>query len=349
MLRALKFLYHLQKAPKNVVGKTSLLTIAAQNFIIKHYKKQNQVHKSTLILFSGFSVEGYKDKRIRTLAKSLASIGFDVYLISLDQIEQLKISIDTIKDIQTCIRYLATQSRFNSNGKVAIFAPSFSAGMSLIAASDKETNQFISAICTVGTFASLNSSIKHILEDEGADDYGRNILMKNILEYTPLADQNSLRHLLQTAIEDNGFKREEPLLPLELMNCGSEVVQIWEKINKDPSYRLWLVEEAFKTAPNLIKWQLELDVLECINNCTVPIYLLHGANDLVIPSNESLEIYKKRNKQKLPTKLHLSPLIDHGDAEISLKNWKEILSLNQFFSQFFNTAFTKTSNNTIQY
>lgn len=341
MFRTFKFLYHLQATPRKIVSKTSIIEISSQNFLVKHYKKDHTQSKYVLLLFSGFSVDGYKDKRIRNLGKALAAIGFNVYLVALSDIEQLKISTNTIQEIQACIQHFALKKEYGANGKIALLAPSYSAGMSLIAASNSITSSCISAICAIGTFASLQSSLTHVMEAQNVDDYGRNILLKNVLPATTIPNKLSLLELLEVAIADNGYKRQQPELPEKLLAVDQETSSLWEKINTHPEFRLSLLSESFKNSKEFSNWKDELNVLKYTKHCTCPIFLLHGAGDKVIAPEESIRIHEERLRNELPSRLHLSTLIDHGDTSFSLKNWKAILALNHFFSQFINTALEK--------
>lgn len=337
MLSSLKFLYYLTNTPKSVVSKTKYITIEDRHFLIKHFKSKFLNNERGIILFPGFSVYGYRDTRIKALAQAFAAIGFNVYLIALEDLEKLQISSHLIDEMCLCIDYISSKKKLNKSGKVAIVAPSFSAGMSLIAASKTHTKDRISAICTIGTYASLDSSFDYVMKDE-VDDYARNILLKNLLKHTPLESKPELEKLLDTAIKDNGFKRVEAQLPWALENVPETSKALWLELGNNASFRMSVLKEALSSSSELKTLASELNVFNQVKQITAPTFLLHGEQDLVISCEESKSIHEERINNYLPSHLLLSPLIDHGDTQLGLKNWKDIWKLLRFFSQFFNKA-----------
>jgi len=338
LIAALKFLYHLQIKPANIVSKKCKVQIKQKVYTIKHYKRKYLSQKRSIVIFSGFSVEGYKDSRIVSLSKSIASIGFNVFVVAIPDIENLQISANTIEDMINSINYIASRKKFNRKGKVGVLAPSFSAGMALNACADKRLKNAVSAICAIGSFASIEDSIAFVMQKNDVDDYGRNIIFKNILPHINVANKEKLQSLIQTAIEDNGFKRNEELLPQLLQNSEKQILKVWQDYNENAIFRMELYQEAQTNFPTIKNWSKHFNVVDNIKQVKAKVFLLHGKTDNVISPEESKKLHYIRQENQLQSKLCISNVLDHGDTSISIKNVIEIYELSQFFSQFFKIA-----------
>ncbi|MCB9255685.1 MAG: hypothetical protein H6579_00995 [Chitinophagales bacterium] len=328
----------MQYPSSGVVSRTKHIQISNKFFLIRHFKKRFQKSKKAVVLFSGFSVKGYEDERLKTLARAIASAGFNVYLPAIEDIENRNITTRIVEDMVQCINYVANKKKFNKKEKIAILAPSFSGSLAQIAATDERIRNKISAICAIGSYSSIEHCLQFILTGEDIDDYGRNILIKNILSFTDLEYQEEIHHLLSVAVQDNGLKRSTPQLPIELAKVNETCKRLWHKIQEDKKFRMQLLEEASLYKQEISIWKKELDVIVKTNSCIAPTFLLHGKDDKVISAQESVLLHNSRLQNNLPSTLLLTSLLDHGDTSLALKNWKEILMLSKFFSQFFKLA-----------
>lgn len=328
----------MQYPASGIVSRTKHVQISNKLFLIKHFKKRYQKSTKAIILYSGFSVRGYEDERIKNLAKAFAASGYNVYLIAIDDIENLNISTRIVEDMVLSIEYVSAKKKFNNKEKIAIVAPSFSGALAVIAAGDERISNKISAICSIGAYANIENTLQFILGENEIDDYGRNVLINNILSFTNLDQKEEISKLLTVAIQDNGLKRKNLQLPNELAKVNAACKETYHKIQTDAKFRIALLDEAFNRNKEILAWKKELDVISNSHKCSANIFLLHGKNDKVISSTESSLHHQARKQNNLPSALLLTDLLDHGDTSLSLKNWKEILELYKFFSQFFKIA-----------
>lgn len=248
--QSIKFLLNIPKKPANIVGKTTMSIINGKEYLVKHYKNRYVKYNQSIIVFSGFSVKGYQDERLKALAKALASVGFNTLIIRIEDIEELKISLTTSREIQQCIKHFATNNRFSKNGKVGIVAPSFSAGLVLKACSSDGIDQYVNGICCIGTYANIESSVNYVMKNENTDNYGRNILLYNFILGNQLSTNTDIVLLLKAAIEDNGHKRIKPILPEIIESTDQNTKELWNKINSNSEFRMQLFNELVKKIPN---------------------------------------------------------------------------------------------------
>ncbi len=81
--------------------------------------------------------------------------------------------------IASAIRSIAGNPVLSPDGRVSLFSPSFSAAMCIIAASRPDTAGTIGAICSVGTFGSVETAIEFLFARQDSDEYGRMIVLRN--------------------------------------------------------------------------------------------------------------------------------------------------------------------------
>lgn len=338
MLAGLRFLLNFQSQNLSVVSKTQYFTIEDKHFVFKHYCPFKAKSSKSIILFPGFSVHGYKDVRLSVLAKSIAGCGYNVFIPQIESIETLTISEDTLEDMAQIIEFISKKVNYAYSGKIGVLAPSFSGGMLLNTIAKNKLQHAVSSICTIGTFANLESTLSFILNNNQTDDYARNILLKNFIDYSSLPNKETLKNLLTDAIEDNGFKRKEAVLPLKLSKLDTDVKLQWHNLNQNIEFRKSLFIDIKKKSPALKKLENSLNVIKSVNLYSTPLVLIHGKNDDVIPSNESVQIHQMRSEKLLPTYLCITDLLSHGDATISVSKIKEIWHLAGAFSYFFKHA-----------
>ena len=142
MISGLKFLLHFN-APKNkTVVETKHTKIVDYDYIFNHYKSLDKQSKKSIIIFSGFSVYGFKDVRIDALAKAIAETGYNVFIPQIESIENLEITSNTLKEMSLFIEFIAKNKAYTKSGSVGVLAPSFSGGMILNAIAKNKLDNF---------------------------------------------------------------------------------------------------------------------------------------------------------------------------------------------------------------
>lgn len=335
MIVGLKFLLNFSSSKSDIPAVSQNVKINNSNLVFNQYLYPKNESNKSIIIFSGFSVYGFKDSRIDNLARAICKSGYNVFIPQIESIENLKITKNTLDEMSSFIQYIAEEKSFTQSGNVGVLAPSFSGGMILNAIAKNKLDKYISSICTIGAFANINSTLTFILYNNQEDDYARNVLLKNFIDYTNQPNKALLKELLKTAIEDNGFRREKAKLPELLENLETDVKLQWFNLNQNVDFRKILFNE-IKLKSSIVKeLETSLNVINHVNEYNIPIVLIHGRTDNVIPAEESIQIYKKRKLQELPSKLCITDILDHGDASFSFSKLKEIWQLANAFNYFF--------------
>jgi pimeloyl-ACP methyl ester carboxylesterase len=290
--------------------------------------------KGLIISLTGFSMSGYQDKRIAVVNNAFAKLGYRVITPKIETIDSLMIHPSGIDEVKEVIQSIAEDPILNPNQfRPAVFAPSFTAGIAALAVAEMPENS-VSSLCLLGSFCDFETTIEFALTNEkNEDDYGMHILMKNFLKYE-IGNNPNLELLIHAALEDNGLKRVEPLLPKLLSETNSETVELYRKLRFDSEYRKEMIMRAWTKIPDFDRWKDRLDLSKHAHKITCPVTLIHGKDDVVIPSSESILMHSLMKNHNPKVHLELSKLIDHGDMKIGLSILRDIATLARAFGYF---------------
>jgi len=290
--------------------------------------------KGLIITFTGFTMSGYQDARMVVLNNAFAKLGFRVITPKISTIDALLIHPSAVDEIKVVIQSISSDPTLNPKQfHPAVFAPSFTAGIAALAVAELPAKS-VSSLCLLGTYADFKTTIHYALGNEKSmDDYGMHILMKNFLKYE-LGDHPKLEALVQTALEDNGLKRQVPVLPELLAKSDKETLELYQKLRFNTEFRKELIMRAWTKIPDFEIWKDRLDPAKHAHKITCPVTIIHGIDDNVIPSSQSLLLHTLLQENKGIAHLELSNLLDHGDPKLSFKIFGEVLNLAKAFGYF---------------
>jgi len=339
MFSAFHFVYRtLRFRERGILSENFSIETPVKSFHAICFKQEGRKKfKGTILVVNGFSVYGHKDERTLNIAKAIACIGFRAVTVAFDDLDSLHINPRTVQEMTLVIKALAQRKALNEKERIAIFAPSYSAGMMLNACADKEVAHLVASLCAVGTYSSIEKSLNFVMNSNDIDDYGRNVMLYNFLPYTDLATTGILK-IIKTAIEDNGYKRKKAMLPDVLRDADEADVVLWKKFEKDTSFRRNVLEQAFQIVPQREKWIEAFDVFPKVSRLQASVVFIHGRNDAVIPASESVQLHHHLVQQKKKSHLCITSMLDHGDIQRNISALFEALGLVRAFSRFFKYA-----------
>lgn len=291
--------------------------------------KARGVSRGTLLFVHGMSVHGFTDERLRGTARGLASIGYDVYCPDFKEVRALEITQRTIQNIMKVIQSLG-------DSKVGIMAPSFSAGMAIVAAASPKIQARISAICCIGTYASADEVITSFFSQDELDPYGKRIILYNFIAHS-IGNRKNVIKAFKIAAEDDGYKRNH--LEKHLSKIKPEEVKLFRQIDEQKNVRLaqWKkLQQLVKKKGPLQKLFSSLDVINTIDRISTPIIFIHGDQDTVIPPSQSQLLYERLALRGVRTRICLTPILSHGDSGIGIKEIPAVFALASTFGAFFN-------------
>ncbi|OYU94525.1 MAG: hypothetical protein CFE21_16095 [Bacteroidetes bacterium B1(2017)] len=290
--------------------------------------------KGLILSFSGFSMSGYKDKRMAIVNNAFRKMGYRVITPKIHTIDSLLIHPLGIEEVKEAIERIMADPILNPNKFCpAVFAPSFTAGIAALAIAEMPENT-VSSLCLLGSFSDFETTIQFALSNENnEDDYGMHILMKNFLKYE-LGDNPELEALVQTALEDNGLRRQIPLLPALLDKASPKNLELYTKLKNNTEFRSEAILNAWTKIPDFTSWKNQLDLSIHAHKITCPVSIIHGKEDNVIPASQSVLLHSLISENNKNVHLELSSLLDHGDLKLSFNIFREAVNLAKAFDYF---------------
>ena len=332
-LTGLKFIIHTSVIKNFNKGEERELSLSIGKTPLLLHVPQNQ-EKGLIISFTGFSMSGYQDKRISLVNNAFMKAGYRVITPKINTIDALLIHPSGIDEVKEVISRITADPILNPNKFCpGVFAPSFTAGIACLAIAEMPPNN-VSSLFLLGSFCDFENTIQFALTNEkNEDDYGMHILMRNFLKYE-IGNNPLLEDLIQTALEDNGLKRQIPLLPDKLSQSDSTTVDLYMKLRFNAEFRKDILMRAWTKIPDIDIWKERLDVAKHAHNITCPVTIIHGKDDTVIPSSESILLNSLLIKNNKNVHLEISNLLDHGDLKFGFKIFSEIANLAKAFNFF---------------
>lgn len=272
-------------------------------------------HPSAVVIVPGVHYLGMNEPRLRRFAGALASHGYLVLTPQVDELADYNITKSSAAVIGDAVHELV---RISGAPKVGLLGLSFAGGMSLIAASDPAVQQQLSGVIAIGAHDDLNRVLEFFETDETQAPDGTVLKMK-AHEYGSLVTAYSHASaffkpkdvpLARTALRT--------LLWEDLPNAHTEA----EKLSPRGQRRMaqLFAHDTKSLVPDtnraLARAQPELEAASphhYLAKVHVPVLLLHGATDNVVPPTETLWLERDLPKGVLKAAL-ISPAIGHVEV-----------------------------------
>ena len=273
---ALRFIIGCQfPGHKNIDSLNIVLPIGGDFLDAVVYQKEEGKQRGTILAIHGMTVKGNRDPRFVTVCEALAHCGYVVVSPLYPDIEEFLIKEETVYAIAKTIQYLAENPVLCPSGKVSIFSASFSAGMSIIAATQPETRELVRAICAIGTYSNVETSVEFLLGRQDNDEYGRLIILRNFIHHS-IGPSEDLSEALRVAILDNGHCRENPELPALLRTMPPGVRRIFTRLQRESAYRWYHWKRICSPAKGVSGMLKRLSALSMIDSLKAAVALVHG-------------------------------------------------------------------------
>ena len=254
-----------------------------------------------VILYPGASPTGEKHEIVNLVAIGLSKIGFRVFLPRLPNLMKIMLGPDSVEHIIKSFEQIYSREDILKKQIVAI---GFSFGGSLLikACTDKRINGLPAVVLSYGSYFDIRNSLRFVLTGKyhnGAQDmriepheWGKVVFFYNYLDHVQgQFDKKKVKSYLYSLVQEN----------------DSETKAIYSSLNKDDKWfvdlihkdenneLLKLVEGAFETIDEEPAQLLSPRYF--IDDINFPVYLIHGANDNMIPYTET-EAFSKTLEEK---------------------------------------------------
>ena len=302
------------------------------------WTRENRPHAPAMVVFHGVHHLGIDEPRLVGFAAAMASCGIRVLTPELPGIKDYHVSADSVETIGESVKWFAGQT----GGPVGVMGLSFSGGLALVAAADPLYHADFKFVLAVGSQDSMARVSDYYLTGKdvrpdgtvqvlAAHEYGPLVLEYEHLEdFIPVRDLEPVRSVLRAHLYEDkeaeteatlGLSEAQKLETLELMDATS------------PATRTRIAAMMAKHIAEIPG----LSPLGRLKTLDVPVYLLHGEADNIIPSAETLWMASELRDEDLQAML-VSPVLSHVNLDGPKPGVMDEWRLVHFFALIMNAA-----------
>jgi len=330
----------------------------------RFYRPASGVRR-TVLLMPGVHRDGINEARLVGLAEDLAATGFGVLTIAAPDLQKFKITPQVTDVIEDAVLWASAQPQYAPDGKVALLGISFSGGLSVVAAGRESIRTRVAFVLSFGGHGDLARVMHYLCSGEvlgdlerakrssavvGADqvgvhpphDYGVAVVLLSLADRVVPPDQVAA---LSRGID--GFLLASSLA----LTDRARALQVFEEMKAyagtlpEPSRTLMTyvndravdklgpillpIADALKDHPGMPALSAERAAPPL-----APVLLLHGVDDNVIPSVETV-LLAEHLKGKADVTGLLSGLITHAEVNRT-PSLTEVWRLAQFWRGIMN-------------
>lgn len=292
-----------------------------------------------LIVLHGVHHLGIDEPRLIAFATAMSACGLRVLTPELPDIKDYHVGANSITTIGESAEWLAHRT---GEPQVGIMGLSFSGGLSLLAAADPQFRHSIKFVVAVGSQDKMQRVATYYRTGTDArptgapellppHEYGPLVLeYENLEDFVPKADLTPLRSVLRAHLYED-VPAEKAAMARLTPNETSEAKVLMD--SNSPFTRSLLAKAEAKHVIEMAR----VSPHGHLNKLTVPVYLLHGEGDNIIPAAETLWMESELPTTTLKAAL-ISPVLSHLDLDGAGPGVTDNLRLLHFFAQILEAA-----------
>jgi pimeloyl-ACP methyl ester carboxylesterase len=299
---ALLVLLKLSSAPLPAAVERAFLCSVTEQPLILHtssaevrarrYSPQGAAEQGApkLLLLHGVHAMGIDEPRLMALARAFAQAGMDVLTPELTELTHYRVVPEAVSDIEQLARAWTLETHARSVGVIGI---SFAGGLALMAAAAQGGKEPIGFVVCVGAHHDLTRVVDFYAGRDvhgpagertavAAHPYGPRVMLRG--ELTNLFSASDLplaTEALDTYLHDKPQAARQ--LARGLSAEGRERARVLLDGRSSEQLTRWLLDSAGKQRPQL----LAASPRGHLQGLQVPVLLLHGTDDPVVPSIET--------------------------------------------------------------
>lgn len=275
------------------------------------YFPLQQADAPGIVLLHGVHADGMNEPRLMSFAGSMAACGLRVLTPDLPAVKDYQINESSVRNIGESVVWFAQKT----HAPVGVIGLSFSGGLALLAATRPAYAGSFKFILTAGAHDDLTRVSRYYRtgEDPRPDgsverltphEYGALVMeYEHLDDFVAPQDMEPVRAVLRAHLDED--KQAEA----EAMRKLTPAQQAKARQMMDSRSPVTLQELAAAEAKHAADMKA-LSPHGKLANLSVPVYLVHGAGDNVIPAAESLWLAQQLPKAMLREML-ISPVVSH--------------------------------------
>jgi hypothetical protein len=287
----------------------------------------------TVLLVPGIHAMGIDEPRLTALAQDLAGTGVGVMTMALPDLTRYEITPRSTDVIEDAVSWLSRRGDVAPDGRIGVIGISFAGGMSIVAAGRPSIRDRAAFVLSFGGHGDLPRVIRYLCTGEAPHvdgievhpphDYGVAVVLYGMApRVVPPEQVEPLREGIRT------FLWGSQLTLVDRKQADATFAKAREMVTMLPepaaTYLKYVNDRNVKAlGPVLVPYIADVAAHEAISPQraasvpAAPVYLLHGAEDTVIPAVESRLLGDYLRSKDADVRVLLSHLITHAEVDKS--------------------------------
>jgi dienelactone hydrolase len=302
------------------------------------YRPSGTVRR-TVILVPGLHMDGIHEERLVRLARALAASGLAVLAVAPTALSRYVVTPDTVDDLEDAVSFAASRPSLAPDGRVGLAGISFAGGLALVAAGRVAVRNRIAFVLSFGGHADLPRTLRYLclgqVDQVGAaaralvqggervrvpapHDYGVVVALLNLADQmVPAAQVGPMQTAITTFLEASSIDRVDPSRAAahfaRARALGAALPEPARSLMGYVNDRdVAALGHALAPVVAVASWPAALSP-EPSPPPGAPVFLLHGAEDGVVPATEMLRL-AQRWQGRVAVRAFASRLISHAEA-----------------------------------
>ena len=301
-----------------------------------------------VIVMPGIHAGGVNEPRLDAFARRLATTGTTVLSLPLPDLRLFHVSPRSTDVIEDAALWMTADKTLAPSGRIGLVGVSFAGGLSLVAAGRPSLRDKLGVVVSLGGHADLPRTMTYLCTGRLPDgsirpphDYGVAIILMGMIDRLVPADQvEPLRRGVLAFLNASSLDASEPGRVAHLFDEARAAADGLP----EPSHglmQLVMARDAAALGPKLLPYIEAAGGAPALSPDRSPatsarVFLLHGADDNIIPSSETpLNAEYLERQGNSGVRWLLTPLLTHanvktnvpiGDAWRLISFWKELLA-----------------------
>ncbi len=293
----------------------------------RRYQPQ-QASGRGILLVPGVHAAGIDEPRLVGFARDLAAMGHPVLTVELPDLAHYDITARTTDMIEDAAAWMMGRAEYRgADGRIGMLGISFGGGLSIVAAGRPSLGRGVAFVMALGGHADLPRTLKYLctgVQPDGAirppHDYGLAIvLLGAAAKVVPVAQVRPLRGAILAYLEASRLDMvDKPRAALEF----ARATQLGDGLEQPARTYMQYVNarDVAHLGPVLLPHADELGADPALSPARsplprVPVYLLHGTDDNVVPAIETTLLGAELAARGVPVHVLLTPLITHAEVD----------------------------------
>jgi dienelactone hydrolase len=301
--------------------------------------RPNRPTRRTTILVPGVHMDGIHEQRLVGLARELAASGLQVLTVAPPDLARYRLTTDSTDELEDAIAWASNRADLAPDGRVGIMAFSFSGGLALVAAGRPAVRDHVAFALSFGGHGDLLRVLRYLcggstdLVDEQAralveggeyihipkpHDYGAIVALLNLADrLVPAPQVAALEQGILLFLQASSIDRLDPVKAAAVF---ARARQLGEAMPEPARTLMSFVNQrdvgnlGRALTPLLAGLELPAGLSpEQSPPPTAAVFLLHGADDSVVPASEMVSL---AHTLRATTKVRAfaSRLVTHAEA-----------------------------------